>query len=109
MTLLKDDKLSKAKLKKLTEMARDQPCWLKLPHICDGGGETTVYAHYRDQSLGFALSQKGLLGCPVCAPCHDAVDGRSHMLERDWVRRIHLEQAVRYWWRELKGKVWDTL
>ena len=107
--LFKEESLPPSKIRKITQKSKGEPCWIQLPSLCDGGTETTVYAHYRDQSLGFALSKKGLLGCPSCAPCHDEIDGRSHRLERDWVRKIHLEQSVRYWWNELKGVVWDIL
>ena len=106
--LLKDVPPSKT-ISTLSNLSRGEPCWLKLPHVCDGGTDTVVYAHYRDLGLGFGLGKKGMLGAPACRGCHDAIDGRSNKFEREWVRKIHLEQSVRYWWQELKGVIWDIL
>ena len=31
----------------LRKLARGRPCQVRIPGVCDGGGETTVLAHYR--------------------------------------------------------------
>jgi hypothetical protein len=60
----------------LRAMARGRPCLVRLPG-CDGGGETTVLAHY---SLA-GISGRGIKAPDACASwccfnCHEAVDGR---------------------------------
>ena len=59
----------------LRKEARGRPCTIRLPG-CDGGGETTVLAHFRD-GAGLGLKPDDLAyGAWSCASCHDAVDQR---------------------------------
>ena len=60
----------------LTKLAAGKPCLVRLPG-CDGGGPTTVGAHYRSVSLGAGVAFKtnDLMLAWCCFPCHQAVDG----------------------------------
>ncbi len=64
-------------MSKLTQAARGRPCMIRLPN-CDGGGDTTVLAHFRDLSIGAGIGLKpsDLCGAWACASCHDRIDGR---------------------------------
>lgn len=60
----------------LRKAARGRPCQVRLPG-CDGGGETTVLAHYRMPGLcGVGIKPDDAIGAWCCGRCHDLVDGR---------------------------------
>lgn len=79
----------------LRNLARGKPCLVRLPG-CDGGGETTVLAHYRMAgTCGVALKPSDEQGAWCCARCHDAVDGRRKL--DGWTRteiRLAFAEAV---------------
>jgi hypothetical protein len=54
--------------------ARDQPCTLRCSPECDGGGETTVFAHIRDRHTGTSIKASDISGCDACAACHQMLD-----------------------------------
>ncbi len=61
----------------LRKLARGRPCLVRIPNICDGGGETTVLAHIRRGGVGgMGLKPPDLCAVWACAPCHDAIDQR---------------------------------
>jgi hypothetical protein len=78
---------------KLTEAARGRACTVRLPG-CDGGGDTTVAAHFRSQRLGagMAIKPADLFIAFACDPCHSAIDGRRKIegFTRDEMRHFHL-------------------
>lgn len=78
--------------------AQGQPCMVRLPG-CDGGGATTVLAHYRLAGYcGTAIKPDDLaFGAWCCAPCHDAVDGRRGVdgYDRTALRLAHSEGVMR--------------
>ena len=84
----------------LRKLARGQPCLIRLPG-CDGGGETTVLAHYRSVSLGsgMGLKPKDWLGAHACFNCHQIVDGRDQSdatwCDEHYVRLAHAEGVLR--------------
>ena len=81
----------------LRKLARGKPCMVRLPS-CDGGGETTVLAHYRLAGYcGTGIKPDNLaFGAWACAQCHDAVDGRTSTdLDRDFLRLAHAEGVMR--------------
>lgn len=81
-------------MSKLRKAARGRPCMVRLPG-CDGGGETTVLAHYRMSGYaGMGLKPDDALGAWCCSACHDAVDGRSKGV-REEVRLAHAEGVMR--------------
>ena len=81
----------------LRKSARNQPCLIRLPGVCDGGGETTVLAHYRLSGYcGTGKKPPDLLGAFACGPCHDVIDGRRKSdFERDFLRLCHAEGVMR--------------
>lgn len=59
----------------LRKSARGEPCTVRIPGVCDGGGETTVLAHINHiGSMGGKSSD--LSACYSCARCHDVIDVR---------------------------------
>lgn len=81
-----------------TKLARGQPCCVRLPG-CDGGGDTTVAAHYRLQALGAGMGRKphSIFTAYACARCHDAIDSRRKVPEcsRDEVKLAHAEGVLK--------------
>ena len=76
----------------LRDAARNRPCMIRVPGHCDGGGETTVLAHYRLSGVsGMGFKAPDLLGSWSCAPCHAYVDGQ----HTDTAKAMHLEGMVR--------------
>lgn len=59
----------------LRKFARDQPCRVRLPGICNGNPETTVLAHIKHGWYG-SLKPPDILGVHACSSCHDAIDRR---------------------------------
>lgn len=60
--------------KALTRSAKGQPCRLRLPGICNGNPETTVWAHVNSFGKGMGIKTHDLLGFPACSDCHAAYD-----------------------------------
>lgn len=83
---------------KIRKAARGQQCLVRIPGICDGGGETTVLAHYRMAGYcGTAIKPDDFaFGAFCCARCHDVVDGRCSVpIDRDLLRLYHAEGVMR--------------
>jgi hypothetical protein len=81
----------------LRKLARDRPCMVRLPGICNRNPETTVLGHYRLSGMsGMGMKSPDIVGAWCCSDCHDTVDRRSNtQLDRDFVRLAHLEGVVR--------------
>jgi len=63
---------------KLETLARGQPCFLRLPLVCNGNNETTVLCHIRRGGLGgMGIKPSSWCALPACSACHDALDGRA--------------------------------
>jgi len=45
--------------------------------MCDGGGETTVFAHIRDRHTGRSIKASDISGADACYHCHAMFDGQS--------------------------------
>ena len=85
----------------LRRLARGRPCFVRVPGVCDGGGETTVLAHIRLIGVsGMGLKAPDLLASFACARCHSLVDGR---VKSEWnypERRLMLLEGMartQYW------------
>ena len=80
----------------LRKAAQGRACLVRLPG-CDGGGETTVLAHYRLAGYcGTRLKPPDMpWGAFACGPCHSRVDRVVRDLEYDFVRLAHAEGCLR--------------
>lgn len=76
---------------KLTALARGRPCTIRLPG-CNGGGESTVAAHFRSQRIGAGMGIKppDLFIAFACNRCHDRVDNRNRIHDGSDVKHAHL-------------------
>ena len=83
-------------MSKLTKLAQGRQCQVRLPGVCNFNPETTVLAHYSMGGIsGKGLKSPDILGAWSCSSCHDECDGRTHKLERDFVRLCHAEGVFR--------------
>lgn len=81
----------------LRRLARGRPCLVRLQG-CNGGGDTTVLAHYRLAGYsGTGLKPPDVMGAWCCSQCHDLVDSRVVIanLTRADVRLAHAEGVMR--------------
>ncbi len=70
--------------KVLERWARGRPCEVRLFPLCDGGGETSVWAHPPTGvaiGKGMGIKASGLLGSVACFHCHAEVDRRTLNIE----------------------------
>lgn len=86
------------KTTKVRRAAKGRECLVGLPG-CDGGGETTVMAHYRLAGycgMGQKPDDIGF-GAFACYPCHELCDGRrrDRNLTCDEIRIAHAEGVMR--------------
>lgn len=67
--------------RKLRESARGQDCQLRIPGICNGNPETTVWAHLNGHKYGKGMGHKShdLFGLYACSACHTYYDSRSYL------------------------------
>lgn len=80
----------------LRKLAEGKPCLVRLPG-CDGGGETTVLAHYRIAGeCGVGIKPADMpWGAWACYSCHQHIDRRNTSLEHEFVRLAHAEGCLR--------------
>lgn len=60
----------------LTRAVRGFPCTLRVPDVCIGGTDTTVWCHSNDQlhGKGVGLKSHDCFGAAGCAACHKWID-----------------------------------
>lgn len=81
--------------KKMLKAARGEPCTVNLP-CCNHNPETTVAAHVNMQGHGAMGSKTHDLHIVfACSSCHDEIDRRTRVYERDFVRLETLEGLLR--------------
>ena len=89
------------RLKKLRDSARDAPCMLELPGVCNGNPATTVLAHRHRGGMGQKCDDQDSLW--MCSACHDVYDQRTPSeFTRDQLTKIFDElwpDQVRAWIR----------
>lgn len=61
---------------KVLNSARGQTCTMRLPGICNGNPETTVWCHLNGGAFGKGMGQKAhdILGFHGCFACHSYLD-----------------------------------
>lgn len=83
-------------MSKLTKLARDRECQVRIVGICNHNPETTVLAHYRlAGTCGMGIKPHDLLGAWACSSCHDEIDRRTRLIDADSAALAHLEGVIR--------------
>ena len=80
-------------MSKIRQSAKGQDCQVRLAGICNRNPDTVVLAHLN--GAGMAMKHEDIFGAYACSDCHDAIDGRVPMLDKEYVRLAHLEAMVR--------------
>ena len=75
-------------MSKITDSARGMDCQIRIPTICNSDPETVVWAHANGTAAGKGIGMKtpDLLGAYACSACHDEVDRRTRIMDRNLVR-----------------------
>lgn len=61
----------------LRDYARDKPCMVRIPGVCNGDSATTVLAHLRLTGIsGMGMKAPDLLGAWCCSDCHTYCDAK---------------------------------
>jgi len=84
-------------MSKITQSARNQPCTVRLPSVCNFDPSTTVYAHLNGIRYGHGVGRKvsDLHGADCCSACHDALDGRTKtVFDKSYLKLAHLEAVI---------------
>lgn len=84
-------------MKSLRKLAQGKSCMVRIPDFCDGGGETTILAHYSLAGIsGRGLKSPDLLGAWCCSSCHSVIDFRVNTrYDRDMIRLWFAEGVFR--------------
>lgn len=69
------NKPTKIRSKAIKQSAKGEQCTLRIPGICNGNPETTVFAHLPGNK-GTGTKNHDLFGVFACSDCHDWMDGR---------------------------------
>lgn len=67
-------------MSKIRQSARGEECQIRIPGVCNGNPETTVWAHANGSAAGKGIGMKSpdILGAYACSNCHDAYDRRQY-------------------------------
>ena len=65
----------------IRKSARGQDCALRIPGHCNFDPETTVLAHI-GKNIGMSMKCDDSFAVYACSGCHDAIDGRTTVLDR---------------------------
>jgi len=88
------------------DASRGQTCKFQIPGICQGGTDTTVPCHIRDDHTGGAQKASDISVADGCFSCHNVMDRRAKMddgtyiTETDW-----LFYSLRALQRTLEGRI----
>lgn len=82
----------------LRRSARDKPCFVRIEGVCNGNSETVVLAHLNGGGMG--MKKHDLHGAFCCSSCHDEVDRRTMITDKDYAElalRQGVERTQSYW------------
>lgn len=95
--------------KKLREIARGQPCMIRVRGICTGGGEDSVWCHSNSQRHGKGMGIKAhdCYGAIGCFACHSYIDNDKDgsREEKQWAFLQGFERTILYLWTQGLVKV----
>ena len=63
---------------RLVALAKDAPCMLRIPKVCNGNPATTVWCHSNQDrhGKGKGLKSHDCFGAFGCSACHDWIDNK---------------------------------
>lgn len=84
------------------DSAKGAPCAFRFPGICQGGTETTVWAHLNGHKFGKGAGIKAhdILGAPACFRCHTYLDvghGTRPLISTETLLECVLEAVTSTW------------
>ena len=88
-------------MSKITKSARNEPCLVRVPGVCNHNRETTVFAHFNGAGMARKHYDGGLdEGAYACSDCHTWLDGgytldKRYAATREVRDLLHHEGAMR--------------
>lgn len=89
MNLLANFRREPIRSQRLLDSARDQPCTMEVPRVCNRDPSTTVSAHIHDETFGFAIKADDCSSVHACAACHTWLD------QGQYLGKMSIEQVLR--------------
>ena len=90
------------RLKKIRDSARGQDCMVESSW-CNHNPETVVFAHYGEPGeKGMGLKPDDTSGVYACSDCHDYLDGRAHINNRQ-------DHVIQWLWFRAMRRTWRLL
>lgn len=82
-------------MKDLRKLARDQPCLIRVPIVCNGNPDTVVLCHIRMIGLsGTGLKAPDVFATFGCSVCHAVCDGQQKSAYTADERRLMLLEGM---------------
>ena len=83
-------------MRKIMQSAKMQNCTVRLPDVCNGDPQTTVFAHVNGVRFGNGMGIKSKQGAYCCSACHDAIDKgiRPSWMSKQDVLLAHYEGVI---------------
>jgi len=78
----------------LRKRAQGRECRVQLP-VCNHNRETVVLAHVKAGWFGMSIKPPDILGVDACSACHDEIDRRTQILEKEFVELETLRAMYR--------------
>lgn len=81
--------------------ARNEECAVEILGVCNGRVDTTVLAHFPDESRGAGRKPDDISAGFCCSACHDVIDGRAPWPDefeeryREWYFRRAQTRTIR--------------
>jgi len=93
---------------KIIDTAKGAECAFRFPGICQGGTETTVWAHLNGHAYGKGAGSKAhdVLGAPACFWCHTYLDvghGTKPLISTETLLECVLEAVTGTWVRLIQA------
>lgn len=79
----------------IRKSAQGQECQVRIPGVCNGNPETTVWCHVNDGTNGVGAKPNDMSGCYGCSDCHDAIDRRRRDVPQTDLCRYILDAVLR--------------
>ena len=73
----------------LRQAAKGMACQIRLPNICNFDKTTTVLCHMNGGGMG--MKKHDIFAAIGCFDCHNEVDGRTLLMDRDLVKLYFYE------------------
>lgn len=91
------ERMPRLVLPALTGVARGMPCMLRIPNVCNGNPETTVWCHANSgNGKGMSAKCDDWFGTFGCADCHRYIDEPKNTDEAEFLYALAHRRTIRF-------------